>query len=133
MLKRDVLIAENAPAAIGPYSLGIKTGGMVFVSGTLGIDPDSGEMISGGIAAETRQALTNMARILEAGGSSLQNVVKTTVFMQDLAEFSEMNDVYAEFFSSEPPARSTVQVAALPMGAAVEIEAIAIVGGYLGD
>jgi 2-iminobutanoate/2-iminopropanoate deaminase len=133
MLKRDVLIADDAPAAIGPYSLGIKTGDMVFISGTLGIEPNSGEMVSGGIAAETRQVLTNMARILEAGGSSLQNVVKTTVFMQDLADFSEMNAVYAEFFSNEPPARSTVQVAALPKGAAVEIEAIAVVGGYLGD
>jgi 2-iminobutanoate/2-iminopropanoate deaminase len=133
MLKRDVLIADDAPAAIGPYSLAIKTGGMVFVSGTLGIEPESGEMVSGGISEETRQALTNMSKILKAGGSSLQNVVKTTVFMQDLTEFSEMNAVYADFFSNDPPARSTVEVAALPKGAAVEIEAIAIVGGYLGD
>jgi 2-iminobutanoate/2-iminopropanoate deaminase len=90
-------------------------------------------MVSGGIAAETRQVLTNLSKILNAGGSSLQNVVKTTVFMQDMGEFAEMNTVYAEFFTDEPPARSTVQVAALPKGAAVEIEAIAVVGGYLGD
>lgn len=133
MTKRDVLIVDDAPAAIGPYSLGITTGDLVFVSGTLGVDPESGEMVPGGIAAETRQVLTNLARILNAGGSSLQNVVKTTVFLQDMGEFAEMNAVYAEFFTNEPPARSTVQVAALPKGAAVEIEAIAVVGGYLGD
>lgn len=133
MMKRDVLIADDAPAAIGPYSLGVKTNGLVFVSGTLGVDPESGSLVSGGVEAETRQALTNMAKILNAGGSSLGNVVKTIVFMQDLGEFAQMNGVYAKFFSTEPPARSTVQVAALPMGAAVEIEAIAIVGGYLGD
>lgn len=133
MMKRDVLIADDVPAAIGPYSLGIKSGDLVFVSGTLGVDPQSGAMASGGIEAETRQALTNLSRILKSGGSSLQNVVKTTVFMQDLDEFAKMNAVYAEFFPKEPPARSTVEVAALPMGAAVEIEAIAVVGGLLGD
>jgi 2-iminobutanoate/2-iminopropanoate deaminase len=133
MMKRDVLIADDAPAAIGPYSLGIKAGDLVFISGTLGVDPESGELVSGGIVAETRQALTNLSRILNAGGSSLQNVVKTTVFMQDMEEFAEMNAVYAEFFTNEPPARSTVQVAALPKGAAVEIEAIAVVSVYLGD
>ncbi len=133
MMKREVLIADDAPAAIGPYSLGIKSGELVFISGTLGVDPQSGEMVSGGIEAETRQALTNLARILKSGGSSLQNVVKTTVFMQDLEEFAKMNAVYAEFFPNEPPARSTVEVAALPKGAAVEIEAIAVVGGLLGD
>lgn len=133
MKKRDVLIADDAPAAIGPYSLGIKTGELVFISGTLGVDPKSGSLVSGGIEAETRQALTNMDKILSAGGSSLGNVVKTTVFMQDLGEFAQMNGVYAEFFSNEPPARSTVEVASLPKGAAVEIEAIAVVGRYLGD
>jgi 2-iminobutanoate/2-iminopropanoate deaminase len=133
MMKRDVLIADDAPVAIGPYSLGIRSGDMVFVSGTLGVDPGTGEMVSGGIAAETRQVLTNLAKILKAGGSSLRHVVKTTVFMQNMGEFAEMNAVYAEFFTNDPPARSTVQVAALPKGAAVEIEAIAVVGGYLGD
>jgi 2-iminobutanoate/2-iminopropanoate deaminase len=130
MMKRDVLIADDVPAAIGPYSLGIKTGDLVFVSGTLGIDPQRGALVAGGIEAETRQALTNLSGILKSGGSSLENVVKTTVFMQDMGE---MNAVYAEFFPNEPPARSTVEVAALPKGAAVEIEAVAVVGGYVGD
>ena len=133
MNKREVLIADKAPQAIGPYSLGIRVGGLVFVSGTLGIDPVSGEFVPGGVEAETRQALENLANILEAGGSSLRKVVKTTVFMQDLGEFAQMNAVYAAFFSSDPPARSTVQVAALPKGAAVEIEVIAVVGDAGGD
>ena len=133
MKKREVLIPINAPEAIGPYSLGIKSDGLVFASGSLGVDPESGELVDGGIEAQTRQALMNLESVLEAGGSSLQYVVKTTVFMQDLNEFPQMNAVYAEFFSNEPPARSTVQVAALPKGAAVEIEAIAVVSGYLGD
>jgi 2-iminobutanoate/2-iminopropanoate deaminase len=90
-------------------------------------------MASGGIEAQTRQALVNMSGILKSGGSSLENVVKTTVFMQDMGEFAKMNAVYVEFFPNEPPARSTVEVAALPKGAAVEIEAIAVVGGYVGD
>ncbi|MEJ2549580.1 MAG: Rid family detoxifying hydrolase [Anaerolineales bacterium] len=133
MMRRDVLIADDVPAAIGPYSLGIKSGDLVFVSGTLGIDPQRGALVAGGIEAETRQALTNLSGILKSGGTSLENVVKTTVFMQDMGEFAKMNAVYAEFFPNEPPARSTVEVAALPKGAAVEIEAVAVVGGLLGD
>jgi len=130
---REALIADKAPKAIGPYSLGIRTRGLIFTSGTLGVDPKTGEFAPGGIEAETRQALHNLANILEAGGSSLDLVVKTTVFMSDLGEFSKMNDVYAEFFTGEPPARSTVQVAALPKGAAVEIEAVAVVGQVHSD
>jgi len=130
---REALIADKAPKAIGPYSLGIRTRGLIFTSGTLGVDPKTGEFTPGGIEAETRQALQNLANILEAGGSSLDLVVKTTVFMSDLGEFSKMNDVYAEFFTGEPPARSTVQVAALPKGAAVEIEAVAVVGQVHSD
>ena len=133
MKKREVLIADGAPKAIGPYSLGIKVDGLVFVSGTLGIDPQSGEFVAGGVEAETRQALENLANILEAGGSSLKHVVKTAVFMQDLGDFAQMNAVYAEFFASDPPARSTVQVAALPKGATVEIEVVAVVGDAGGD
>lgn len=131
--RREVLIADKAPKAIGPYSLGIRSRGLIFTSGTLGVDPKTGEFADGGVEAETRQALLNLANILESGGSSLDLVVKTTVFMRDLAEFSKMNAVYAEFFTGEPPARSTVQVAALPMGAAVEIEAVAVAGGVHGD
>jgi 2-iminobutanoate/2-iminopropanoate deaminase len=125
--RRDVVIADQAPKAIGPYSLGIRTTKWIFTSGTLGVDPKTGELVPGGIEAQTRQALENLANILESGGSSLDRVVKTTVFMGDLGEFSPMNAVYGEFFHSDPPARSTVQVAALPLGAAVEIEAVAIV------
>lgn len=125
--KREVLTADKAPKTLGPYSLGIRSQGLVFVSGTIGKDPTTGEFATGGVAAETRQALQNIAHILKSGRSSLDLVVKTTVFMQDLGEFATMNEVYAEFFGTDPPARSTIQVAALPAGAAVEIEAIAVV------
>jgi len=124
--KREVLQAKKAPPAIGPYSLGIRSSDLLFISGTLGMDPEKGEMVQGGIEAETRQALMNLEQILIAGGSSLKHVVKTTVFMRDLAEFPVMNTIYAGFFPEDPPARSTVQVARLPKDAAVEIEAIAI-------
>lgn len=111
---------------IGPYSLGIKAGNFVFVSGQTGTDPSTGNMVEGGVEAETRQTFLNLASILEAGGSDLDHVVKTTVFMRDINDFAKMNAVYAQFFKSAPPARSTFQVAALPRGAAVEIEAIAL-------
>jgi 2-iminobutanoate/2-iminopropanoate deaminase len=123
---RKVITTEKAPAAIGPYSAGIAAGGFVFASGSLGIDPESGAFVAGGVREETRMALKNLSQVLMAAGSSLERVVKTTVFMQDLAEFPAMNEVYAEFFPADPPARSTVQVAGLPKGAAVEIEAIAL-------
>jgi 2-iminobutanoate/2-iminopropanoate deaminase len=99
---------------------------LIFASGSLGIDPATGEFVPGGVEEQTRQALKNLAQVLLAGGGNLETVVKTTVFMQDLSEFSNMNAVYAEFFPTDPPARSAVQVAALPKGAAVEIEAIAL-------
>lgn len=122
---KEVVTSEKAKA-IGPYSLGIKAGQFVFCSGQLGIDPASGSMVEGGVEAETRQALTNLATVLEAAGSSLERVVKTTVFLRDINDFTRMNGVYAEFFTVEPPARSAFQVAALPRGGAVEIEAIAL-------
>lgn len=131
--KREVLIADKAPRAIGPYSLGIRTQGLIFASGTIGVDPSTGEFVPGGVEAETRQTLKNLANILESGGSSLDLVVKTTVFMRDLSEFAKMNAVYAEFFGDEPPARSTIQVVALPKGAAVEIEAVAVVAAAQAD
>lgn len=124
---RRVIQAEGAAAPIGPYSQAIGFGPFVFASGSAGIDPSSGELVPGGIEAETRQTIQNLSQILEAGGVSLDQVVKTTVFMADLAEFPRMNAVYAEYFGAAPPARSTVEVAALPMGARVEIEAIAVV------
>jgi 2-iminobutanoate/2-iminopropanoate deaminase len=124
---REILTADEAPKAIGPYSLGIRVNGLIFTSGTLGADPKTGDLVPGGIEAETRQALMNLAKILEAGGSSLDLVVKTTVFMRDMTEFSKMNAIYGTFFTEEPPTRSTIQVAALPKGAAVEIEAVSVV------
>ncbi|MCJ7566709.1 MAG: Rid family detoxifying hydrolase [Anaerolineales bacterium] len=125
--ERKVVVAEGAPKAIGPYSVAIRTENLIFASGTIGVDSTTGEFVAGGVEGQTRQALKNLGEILKAGGSSLEQVVKTTVFMQDMAEFTLMNAVYAEFFPHESPARSTIEVAALPKGAAVEIEAIALV------
>ncbi len=125
-MSRTVITTDKAPKAIGPYSAGIQTEAMVFASGSLGIDPETGEFVEGGVAEQTRQALVNLEQVLLAGGASFATVVKTTVFMQDLSEFGTMNAVYAEYFPSDPPARSAVEVAALPKGGAVEIEAIAL-------
>ncbi len=126
MPQKQVISTENAPKAIGPYSAGIRSGQLVFTAGQLGIAPQTGELVSGGIESETRQALTNLKHVLEAAGLSLSEVVKTTVFLRDINDFAAMNGVYAEFFTHNPPARSAVQVAALPKGGAVEIEAVAI-------
>jgi 2-iminobutanoate/2-iminopropanoate deaminase len=124
---KEIIKTDNAPKAIGPYSPGISTDGLIFTAGQVGIIPETGNIIEGGVEAETRQALKNIKNILEAGGSALDWVVKTTVFLRDMNDFSRMNSVYAEFFNENPPARSTVQVAALPKAAAVEIESIALV------
>ncbi len=124
--KREVVTCSTAPKAIGPYSVAIATDNLVFVSGQLGIDPTSGAIVEGGIQAQTRMALTNLRSVLESAGSSLEQVVKTTVFLTDIAQFAEMNAVYAEFFTSDYPARSAIQVAALPKGGIVEVEAIAV-------
>ncbi len=118
--------SEKIPQPVGPYSIAIRVGNQVFTAGQIGLDPQTGELVAGGIEAETRQALTNLKHILEAAGCRLEDVVKTTVFLQDMADFARMNAVYAEFFAQNPPARTTVAVAALPKGARVEIEAIAI-------
>jgi 2-iminobutanoate/2-iminopropanoate deaminase len=126
-MDRKVIKSEKAPKALGPYSVAIRAGMYVFASGQLGLDPTSGNLAPGGIEAETRQALTNIQHVLEDSGSGLDAVVKTIVFLKDMAEFSKMNAVYAEFFPENPPARSTVQVAALPKDGRVEIEAVALV------
>lgn len=131
--EKQVVVTDEAPKAIGPYSAGIKLGSFVFTAGQLGIVPENGDIISGGIEAETRQALKNIEKILEAAGASMSDVVKTTVFLRDMDDFGRMNQVYAQFFQENPPARSTIQVAALPKGAAVEIEAIAILHRALPD
>lgn len=123
--KRSIVMAEKAPKAIGPYSTAVKAGPFVFTSGQLGLDPISGNLADGGVEAETRQALTNLRNILQAAGTAMSNVVKTTVFLRDINDFARMNAIYGEFFPENPPARSAFQVAALPKGAAVEIEAVA--------
>jgi 2-iminobutanoate/2-iminopropanoate deaminase len=123
---KQAVIAPKAPKPIGPYSVGIRAGCFVFASGMAGLDPATGELVAGGIGPQTRRTLDNLAAIFEAAGTSMANVVKTTVFLQDMADFPAMNAVYAEHFPGEPPARSTVQVAALPKAALVEIEAVAL-------
>jgi 2-iminobutanoate/2-iminopropanoate deaminase len=128
-LDKKVITSDKAPKAIGPYSVAIRTGDLVFTSGQLGLDPATGSLVPGGIEAETRQALTNLHHVLADAGSGLEQVVKTIVFLKDMAEFTKMNAVYAEFFAENPPARSTIQVAALPKGGTVEIEAVAILQG----
>lgn len=124
--EKNIVTTEKAPKALGPYSAGVTTGCMVFTAGQVGIDPATGKIVEGGIQAQTRQVFKNLQAILEAAGSSLDQVVKTTVFMQDMGEFALMNEVYATFFSEKFPARSTFGVMALPAGAAVEIEAVAL-------
>ena len=124
---RERIQTENAPAAIGPYSQAIKAGGFVFVSGQIPIDPQTGQFVAGGIAEQTARVLKNLQAVLEAAGSSLGQVVKTTVFLADMEEFSGMNEVYATFFPEPPPARATVAAAGLPRDARVEIEAVALV------
>jgi 2-iminobutanoate/2-iminopropanoate deaminase len=119
------IATTNAPAAIGPYSQGVDTGNLVFVSGQLPINPATGEFAGTDIAAQTRQSLTNIKAILEANGMTMANVVKTTVLLEDISEFAAMNAVYAEFFTEPYPARAAYQVAALPKAAKIEIEAIA--------
>jgi 2-iminobutanoate/2-iminopropanoate deaminase len=122
---KTVISTAEAPTAVGPYSQAIAAGGLVFCSGQIPLDPSSGVLIEGDISNQTKRVLENLTAVLRAHGLTMEHVVKTTVFMTDLANFGEMNTVYAQFFPSDPPARSTIQVAALPKGANVEIEAIA--------
>ena len=127
VLKR-IIETKSAPQAIGPYSQAIEAAGFVFASGQIPIDPMTGEFVAGGIAEQTEQVLKNIAAVLEAAGTRLANVVKTTVFLADMNDFAEMNKVYGRFFSNEPPARATVEASRLPRDARVEIEVIATVG-----
>ena len=124
---KNIVFTKNAPSAIGPYSQGIDAGGLVFTSGQLGLDPATGDFAPGGIEAQTRQSLSNVKAVLEAAGSGLDKVVKTTVFLKDMNDFAAMNKVYAEFFGEGGcPARSAVEVARLPKDGLVEIEAVAV-------
>lgn len=124
-MSKTVISTAAAPAAIGPYSQAIRTGNLLFISGQIPLDPTTGQLLEGDIRVQTRQVLKNLAAILEAAGSGFARVVKTTVYLRDLSEFTAMNEVYAEFFGDQPPARATVQVARLPRDAAVEIEVVA--------
>jgi len=126
-MDRQVIATANAPAAVGPYSQAIRAGDMVFTAGQIGIDPQAKKLVDGGIEAQTRQTLTNLKHILAAAGTSMANVVKVTVYLQDIQDFQAMNQVYAEFFAAAPPARAAAQVAALPLGAAVMIETVAAI------
>lgn len=122
-----MISTENAPGAIGPYSQAIRVGEQVFLSGQIPIDPKTGEFVSENVSEQTHQVLRNLKAVLEAAGSDLENVVKTTVFLADMNDFATMNEVYAEYFVENKPARSTVQAAGLPKGARVEIDCIALV------
>jgi putative endoribonuclease L-PSP len=124
-IQMKAINTEKAPKAIGPYSQAIEANGFVFASGQLPVDVMTGEFVPGGVKEQTRQSLTNARNVLQAAGADLSNVVKTTVFLSDMANFAEMNEVYAEFFSQPFPARSAVAVKALPKGALVEVECIA--------
>ncbi len=125
MPQREIVASEHTPKAIGPYSPAVRSGDLLFTSGQLGMDPATGGLVEGGVAAETRLALQHCTRLLEAAGGTLSDVLKTTVFLRSMEDFSSMNSVYAEFFPHDPPARTTVQAAALPKGAAVEIDCVA--------
>ena len=125
-MSREIISTDQAPAAIGPYSQAVKTNGLVFVSGQLPIIPATGELVSGDIRAETRQAMTNVGAILSAAGSAFDRIIKTTLFISDMDQFAIINEVYAEFFAGNPPARACVEVARLPKDARVEVEAVAV-------
>jgi 2-iminobutanoate/2-iminopropanoate deaminase len=128
MSDRDVIVTEGAPKPFGgaPYNQAIRAAGLVFCAGQVGLDPASGDMVDGGVEAQARRAMENLSAVLEAAGSGVDRIVKTTIFVADLGDFAAVNAVYGSFFRADPPARSTVQVAGLPAGALVEIEAVAL-------
>lgn len=125
-MTKQIIATDQAPAALGPYSQGVAVDNLLFISGQLPMDPATGKLIELDITARTHRAIENLKAVAEAAGSSLANIVKTTIFLTDLADFQAVNSAYAQHFTSEPPARSTVQVAALPLGSNIEIEAILV-------
>lgn len=126
-MDRQVIASDKAPPAVGPYSQAIVAGNLIFTAGQVGMDPETRQLVDGGAQAQTRQALSNLAAVLEEAGTSLDNAVKVLVFLADINDYAAVNEVYAEHFSEDPPARSAVQVAALPLGADVEIEVVAVI------
>ncbi|ORJ59025.1 RidA family protein [Geothermobacter hydrogeniphilus] len=124
-MAKEIIQSDNAPAAIGPYAQGVRVGDQVWFSGQIPLDPVSGEVVSGGIAEQTEQVMKNMGAVLAAAGLNFGQVVKTTIYLVDLADFAVVNEIYGRFFPVAPPARATVEVAALPKGVSVEIEWIA--------
>jgi 2-iminobutanoate/2-iminopropanoate deaminase len=127
MVKKSTIKTDQAPKAIGPYSQAIRAGDFVFCSGQIPLDPRSGQIVPGDIAAQTRQVMDNLAAVLKAAGCDFSTVVKTTIFLADLKDFGVVNEAYGDYFKGDPPARATIQVAALPRGSLVEIEAVALV------
>ena len=125
---REVIATEKAPAAVGPYSQAIRANGFVYTAGQIPLDPATGQIVEGDIQVQTHRALNNLQAVLEAAGTDLSSVVKTTVFLQDMDDFGAMNEIYGRFFGQSPPARSAVEVARLPLGVQIEIEAVALAG-----
>jgi len=125
--KIEAIIPAGAAKPVAPYSPGVRYGNLVFSSGQVGIDPATGKLAEGGVVAQARQCLENLKKVLEAAGSDMDHALKCTIFMADMADYGAINEVYAQYFSADPPARSAVQVAALPVGALVEIEAVAVI------
>jgi 2-iminobutanoate/2-iminopropanoate deaminase len=128
-MNKQIIHTDAAPAAVGPYSQAVRTGQMLYTAGQVAIIPGTGQLVEGDVTPQTEQVLRNLTAVLAAAGTDLSHIVKTTVFLQDMADFAAMNAVYAAFFGPNPPARSTVAVAGLPLGARVEIEAVAIIPG----
>lgn len=127
-MDRRIVTTDNAPAAIGPYSQAVVCGDLVYTAGQIPLDPASGELVRGGIAEQTEQVLKNLSAVLVAAGSGMHLVVKVTVFLEDMAQFGAMNEVYARFFPTSPPARSAIEASELPRGVGVEMECVAMVG-----
>lgn len=128
-MQREIISTPHAPAAVGPYSQAVKIGQFVFTAGQIPLVPGTGKLVEGSIQMQTHQVMKNLTAVLETAGTTIDNVIKTTIFMADLADFAAVNEVYGSYFTGAPPARSTVQVAGLPLGAAVEIEIVATIPG----